>query len=311
MHIHEHSSAAPHVGAPAKNQSWKYLASVLAVTGVIFFAELIGALLSGSLALLSDAMHMLSDSAGLIVALIAAVVAAKGSSAKATYGMGRVEVVASLLNAVTVLAVTVWIAVTAVMRFGAHEDIDVRLMLIVGVIGLAANVIGALILHGHQRTSLNVRGAYLHILVDLFGSLAVIVAGVLMLLTGIEWFDTVASLLIVALILPRACSLAWKALTVLMDWVPHAIEVEELEKEVASLDQVHAVHDVHVWSHDGVRQLGTCHVVVDAGADRCHILDAVQEVFRQHGINHATIQIETKEHLGHETVCAEFHTEPH
>ncbi|MGP5496377.1 cation diffusion facilitator family transporter [Corynebacterium flavescens] len=311
MHIHEHSSAAPHVGAPAKNQSWKYLASVLAVTGVIFFAELIGALLSGSLALLSDAMHMLSDSAGLIVALIAAVVAAKGSSAKATYGMGRVEVVASLLNAVTVLAVTVWIAVTAVMRFGAHEEIDVRLMLIVGVIGLAANVIGALILHGHQRTSLNVRGAYLHILVDLFGSLAVIVAGVLMLLTGIEWFDTVASLLIVALILPRACSLAWKALTVLMDWVPHAIEVEELEKEVASLDQVHAVHDVHVWSHDGVHQLGTCHVVVAAGADRCHILDAVQEVFRQHGINHATIQIETKEHLGHETVCTEFHTEPH
>lgn len=307
MHIHGLSSSPePHVGAPEADKSWKYLASVLGVTGTVFLAELIGAWLSGSLALLSDAMHMLSDSAGLIVALIAAVVAAKGSSAKATYGMGRVEVIASLLNAGTVLAVSIWIAVKAVARFGADEEIDVTLMLIVGVIGLVANVIGAAILYNHQRSSLNVRGAYLHILVDLFGTIAVIVAGLLILISGVQWFDTVASLLIVALILPRACSLAWKALTVLMDWVPQDIEIEDLEEDVRKLEEVRAVHDVHVWSHDGVRQLGTCHVVVSSAADRCLVLDTVQEVFRQHGINHATIQIETAEHRAHETVCRDL-----
>lgn len=306
MHTHDNSTSEAHVGAPAPGKSWKYLAATLAVTATIFFAELFGAFISGSLALLSDAMHMLSDSAGLVVALIAALVAAKGSSAKATYGMGRVEVIASLLNAVTVLAVTIWIAVEAVRRIGSHEEIDVRLMLIVGAIGLTANIIGAAILHGHQRTSLNVRGAYLHILVDLFGSIAVIVAGVIIAFTGIAWVDTVASLLIVALIFPRALSLAKKALSVLMDWVPQEIEMEDVEEAVSSLPAVREVHDVHVWSHDGVQQLGTCHVVVAEDADRGCVLDDVQAVFREFGIDHATIQIETKDHRQHEVICSDL-----
>ena len=170
----------------------------------MFVAEVVGGWLSGSMALIADAMHMLSDAAGLIISLIASIVGQRAASATATYGYRRVEVLAALINAVAVLSISVWIVVTAVRRLGDPQPVETTSMMVIAVVGLVANAASAWVLSRHRESSINVQGAYLHVLVDMLGSVAVLVAGAVIALTGFTGADVVASLLIAALVLPQA-----------------------------------------------------------------------------------------------------------
>lgn len=284
------------------------LAIALTITTVVLLAELIGAWISGSLALLSDAMHMLSDSAGLVLALIAVVVGKRRATAEASYGYRRAEVLAAVVNALLVIAATVWILVESVGRLihGRGEQIDTTVMLIIAVVGLVANAASAAALHGHAEDSLNIRGAFLHVLTDLFGSVAVIVAALVIKTTGWQGIDAVASLIIVGLVLPRAAQLAWNAIGVLMERAPKGTDPRQVARDIEALDCVRALHDMHIWSTDGVTPLASCHVVSKCGdcdaEEDCHVLDKVQEVMRTHGIEHSTVQVETPSHEHHEDV---------
>lgn len=300
-HSHSHShSHHHHHGA----DSLKALITVLGFTATIFLAELIGGWVSGSLALISDAMHMLSDSTGLLVAALAITIARKQASAQATYGYKRIEVVAAFANAISVSAISVWIVYEAFERFAAGEEVNTTIMLVVGTIGLGANAIGAKVLHNHAHDNMNVRGAYLHVLVDLFGSVAVIVAAICMKFFDILWADTVASLLIAALILPRSLKLAWESLRVLLEQVPVGVDVEKISQTIENLPGVRAIHDLHVWSLDGTEVIASCHVVADSPSkDYCEILDRVHHALGELGIKHVTVQVEDDGHHAHEQSC--------
>lgn len=305
-HSHTHTHGHGHSHEDGHDHSYvntplKALAIAATVTGVIFFAELIGGLVSGSLALLSDAMHMLSDAAGLIIALLAAVVGNKAASSKATYGYRRVEVLAALFNAIAVTLVVVFIVVQAVRRLGSDYEIDTGMMLVVAVIGLVANAISAWVLSSQQNNSLNVKGAFLHVMADLLGSVAVIIAGLIIRFTGFTFADTIASLLIVAFVLPRALGLLWKTIEVLLERVPRGVDLHEIEKALNALPQVLMVHDLHVWTTDGVDVLATVHLVVQEHDYR--VLDLAQEALREFGIEHSTIQLEHPNHIQHEEFC--------
>lgn len=297
---HHHHEEGGHDHVP---QSLRALVMVIILTSVIFFAELIGGLISGSMALLADAMHMLSDSTGLIIALVAMLIGRKAASASATYGYRRVEVFAAMINAAVVTVISVGIAVQAVRRLGGGVDIDTDLMLLVAVIGLAANGISALVLMRHQHGNLNMRGAFLHVLSDMLASVAVIIAGLVIRFTGWMFADTLASLIIAAIILPRSLGLLRDAVEVLLERVPRGVDTRRIESELREISCVNQIHDLHVWSLDGNNMLATVHLVVqpaDLGNPGCAVLDAADDVFDRHGIGHSTIQLEHPDHFDHE-----------
>ena len=206
----------------------KRLLIVLAITGTVFVAEVIGGLLSGSLALLADAGHMLTDSTGLLLAVLGASLATRAATARRTFGLQRAEVLAALANALLLVAISVWVLIQAVDRLRAPTEIETGLMLGVAIAGAVANVIGLLVLRRGQAESLNVRGAYLEVLGDLVGSVAVIVAAILITLTGWTRFDAIASLAIFVLILPRAWSLLREVVDVLLEATPRGVDLDEV-----------------------------------------------------------------------------------
>lgn len=291
-HDHDHSSTPLRV-----------LLIALSITGTVFFAELIGGWLAGSMALMADAMHMLSDAAGLIIAVIAVLIGRRQASAQATYGYRRVEVLAALANAVMVLAISVWIVVEAVRRLQSPAEVQGEAMLIIAMIGLVANALSAWVLHRHRESSINVEGAFLHVLVDLLGSVAVIVAGIVVLTTGFVAADVIASLVIAAMVLPRAWQLMRLSASVLLEQVPAGFDASAIEPALRQIEGVADIHDLHLWSLDGVNVLTTVHIVRDGTVDTGPLLDAAQHALREHGIDHSTIQIEHPEHESHETVC--------
>lgn len=298
MHDHAHHDHGPAHGTPLRA-----LAAALAITGTVFVAEVVGGLLSGSMALLADAMHMLSDAAGLIISLIAIIVGQKAASATATYGNRRVEVLAALINAVAVLSISVWIVVEAVRRLRDPQPVETAPMMVIAVIGLLANAASAWVLSRHREGSINVQGAYLHVLVDMFGSVAVLAAGAVISLTGFTGADVVASLVIAALVLPRAWQLMVRSARVMLEHVPAGFDADEVEHALRQVEGAMDTHDLHLWSLDGVSVLATVHVVAAPGVDRDQLLDRVQDTLAQLGVEHATVQIEPPEHIGHEKVC--------
>ena len=302
MHSHDHSH--DHAHDHAQNASLTALTVSFAMTATIFIAQVIGGLISGSLALLSDAMHMLSDSTGMVIAIMALLIGRKAATAKATFGYRRVEVIAAMINALVVTGVVATIIYNAVIRLGSEYEIQTVTMLGVAVVGLIANAVSALILMRRQYDSLNMRGAYLHVLSDLLGSVAVIIAGIIIWLTGWTYADSIASFIIAGMVLPRALGLLRDSVYVLLNRAPSSIDTVAVPRTVEALPHVAAVHDLHVWSTDGTEPLATCHVVVSEGihAD-CEILDAVQAALRKFGIDHSTIQIERPSHIDHEVVC--------
>lgn len=306
QHDHQHGHAHGHMHGHSQVRG-RRLWLVIGLTSVVFVAEVVGGLVSGSLALLADAGHMLSDAGGLIVAALAMVIGSRPATRSSTYGFRRAEVLAAAVNAGAVCVIAVWIAVSAFRRLGQGVEIETGMMLVVAIVGLVANAVSAVILNGGQGESLNMRGAYLHVLADLLGSVAVIIAAVAISLTGWNWIDQAASLVIALLILPRSWALLKTAGAVLMEQVPAEVDSAGLRAAVAEVPGIDTLHDLHIWSVDGETAVATVHVVAAQPLDdrgRCGVLDQVQDIFRTHGIDHATVQVEEPGHQGHgESVC--------
>lgn len=300
-HGHAHDSGHGHSHSHAPTDTpLRALLIVLGVTGTVFFAELIGGLITGSVALLADAMHMLSDAAGLIIAVVAIFIGRRAATAKATFGYRRVEVLAALVNAVTVLGISAWIVVEAFQRLSEPVEIMAGPMMIVAVIGLLANIISAWILNRQREHSVNVQGAFLHVLADMLGSVAVLVAGGVIIFTGWQYADVIASLVIAALVLPRAWQLMMQALRILLEQAPPGYQPAEVDALLRQVDGVLDVHDLHLWSLDGTSALASVHLVVPEGRDPAAVLCAAQAALQERGIAHATIQVERASHADHE-----------
>jgi cobalt-zinc-cadmium efflux system protein len=283
------------------------LGLVLAITGAVFVAEVIGGLLSGSLALLADAGHMLTDATGLVLALVGATLATRAASARRTYGMQRAEVLAALSNALLLVGVAVWVAIQAVDRLRQPTEVDTGLMLTVAVVGTLANAAGLVLLHRGQAESLNVRGAYLEVLSDLLGSVAVIIAAVLIMVTGWTRFDALASLLIFGLILPRAWALLREVVDVLLEATPRGVDLDQIRQHIKEVPGVVDVHDLHVWAITSGVPVISAHVVID---DACisqgrsgQVLDRLSDCLGGHfDVEHCTFQLEPVGHQDHEPI---------
>ncbi len=289
----------------ATNAHRKRLLVVLAITFLVLIAEVIGGLIAGSLALLADAGHMLTDSTGLIMALIAAALATRAATVRRTFGLQRAEVLAALANALLLVGVAVWVLIMAVERLRNPAEIRSGLMLAVAVVGVLANLAGLLVLRPAQSTSLNMRGAYLEVFGDLVGSLAVIIAAVLILITGWTPFDAIASLAIVVLIIPRAWSLLREVVDVLLEATPHGVDLEEVRDHIRRVRGVVDVHDLHAWTITSGVPVLSAHVIVDhaciSEGRSGEVLDRLGECLGGHfDVSHCTFQLEPVGHQEHE-----------
>jgi cobalt-zinc-cadmium efflux system protein len=289
----------------ATNAHRKRLIVVLVITLGVLIAEVIGGLIAGSLALLADAGHMLTDSTGLIMALIAASLAARAATVKRTFGLQRAEVLAALGNALLLVGVAVWVLIMAVERLRNPVEVHSGLMLVVALVGVLANLAGLLVLRPAQSKSLNMRGAYLEVFGDLVGSLAVIVAALLILITGWMPFDAIASLAIVVLIIPRAWSLLREVVDVLLEATPHGVDLDEVREHITRVRGVVDVHDLHAWTITSGVPVLSAHVIVDQACisegRSGEVLDRLGECLGGHfDVSHCTFQLEPVGHQEHE-----------
>jgi cobalt-zinc-cadmium efflux system protein len=277
------------------------LAWALAITSTVLVAEVIGAAMSGSLALMADAGHMLADAGGLVFALVASGLANRPPTDAQTFGLKRLEVLAALANALIVAVIAVTVAIEGIQRLAHPAPVEAGPVLIVASIGLAANVVSLLVLRSARGASLNLRGAYLEVLGDGLGSVATIAAATVIALTGFMRADAVASLAIAALILPRAFSLLKDVVAVLMESTPKGIDLGQVRTSLEGLPTVESVHDLHAWTIASGLTALTAHVVVEPQAftpDAYHqLLDKMGEVLTgEYDLEHSTFQIEPAEH---------------
>ncbi len=297
--MHEHAAAGVR-DAPNR----RLLAASLGLTALVFAVQVAGAVFSGSLALLADAVHMLTDAAALVVALVAGTVAARPADDRRTFGYQRAEVLGALANGVILLVLSCWVAVEAVLRLLHPETAEVTglPMLVVAAVGLVANAVSMWLLSSAQRRSLNVRGAYVEVMGDLLGSVAVIAAAVVILLTGWLPADAIASLAIAAMIVPRAVGLLREVVTVLTESAPRGVQVQTIRDHILATAGVRAVHDVHVWQLTRGTPVFSAHVVVDpealASGGSGRILTELQECLADHfDVEHSTFQLESASHV--------------
>lgn len=279
------------------------LVIAIVIISVVLVVEVIGAAVSGSLALLADAGHMLSDLVALVIALVATVVAARPPSARRTFGHRRVEVFAAFINAGLLAAVITAVAVEAVRRLAAGEAAEVQAvpMLVVAVIGALANVAALLVLRGGANSTINMRAAYLEVLGDLVGSIAVIASSIVILASGFEAADAIASLVIVALILPRVFIIIRDVIAVLAQEVPRGTDVTLIREHVLGVPGVLDVHDVHVWALTPGQNVFTAHVVVEDAVLQegraSALLTSLDECLAEHfDVEHSTFQLEPQDH---------------
>ena len=279
----------------------KRLALVLGITCTILVVEVVGAVLSGSLTLFADAGHMATDAGGIALSLLAMWFAARPSSPSRTFGSYRLEILAAVANALLLCAVGVYILVEAVLRLVEPPTVASGTMLVFGAIGLAANAASLGLLRQGQAESLNVRGAFLEVLSDTFGSAAVLVAAGAIWLTGFQRADAIASAVVGALILPRTWRLIREALDVLLESAPKGIDLAEVRQHMLEERGVVEVHDLHAWTITSGMPVLSAHIVVADPSSSGQVLDRLCECLRGHfDIDHSTIQVEPAGHRHHE-----------
>ncbi len=269
----------------------------IACTGLIFLAEVVGGYISNSMALLSDAGHMLSDVAALGIALFALKMYERSHNdaekrKRFTFGFRRLEVLAALVNGVALLGICVFLAIESVERLISPEQVDVDTMMITATIGLIANGISAMVLHRSHH--LSARSAYLHVLVDLLSSVAVIAGGLAMRFTNIVWIDPVISIIISASIVRSAYRLVKSAGIVLMDSAPRGINSADITASVVEISGVQSVHDVHIWEVSPGKSAVSAHIVRTGNESSEIILDRVRDMLlRKFRLEHSTLQVES------------------
>jgi cobalt-zinc-cadmium efflux system protein len=281
------------------------LAIVLGLTVTVLVAEVVGSVLSGSLALLADAGHMATDALGIGLALGAVTLAQRPAGGRRTFGWQRMEILAAVANGLLLLGVAGYVLVEAVRRIGDPPDLESGVMLGVAVAGLVVNLVSLAVLHSRRQESLNIRGAYLEVLADALGSVAVIVAAVVILTTGWTWADAVASVLIGFLVVPRAWHLLREALDVLLEAAPRGVDMDEVRSHILDVEGVLEVHDLHAWTITSGMPVLSAHVVVTeealAAGHGGRVLDALCECLGEHfDVEHCTFQLEGPAHAGHE-----------
>lgn len=296
---------AGHRHQPLPDAAKGRLTAVLAVAGVVLVVEVVGAVVSGSLALFADAGHMLTDVAGLTLAVVAARLVGRPATAERTWGFQRAEVLAAAAQAAVLLAVGGYVIVEGVRRLVVAPDVASTAMIVFGIVGLIGNLVAVGILYGARHDSMNTRAAFLEVANDALGSVAVLVAAVAIAVTGWERADAVASLLIGALILPRTWRLLRESVDVLLESTPKDLDLGVVREHVMRVDHVIAIHDLHASQLATNLPTFSAHVVVD---DACFhdghlktLLDDIQGCLAGHfDVEHSTIQFEAASHAAHE-----------
>lgn len=278
--------------APLNADSRRRMTAVLVITGVVMVAELVGGLVAHSLALLADAGHMLADVAAIGLALLVAHLARRPATPERSFGLMRLEILAALVNGAVLIVIAGGIAVEAWRRLRAPAPIDGPVLFVVALIGLAANIVGARLLHHGHDHSLNQRGAYLHVLGDLLGSIGALAAGAIVLATGWTAADPIISVLIALLVLVSAWRLVRESVDVLLEATPASVSLPEVHDSIVALPGVSSVHDLHVWTVTSGVVAMSGHLVVRNPADNQRILEAVQDRMAGLGIRHVTVQME-------------------
>jgi cobalt-zinc-cadmium efflux system protein len=282
---HDHSTADTRVSR---------MVIAAAILTAFFALELTTALLINSLALLSDAGHMLTDLVAMFMGLTAVLLARHGSASPArTYGWHRAEVFTAVANAVLLLGVALFILYEAFERLGDAPDIPGVPMIVVAVVGLVANAVVVLLLRSHSKESLAVKGAYMEVVADIVGSIGVLIAGIVNVTTRWPYADVVVAVFVALWVLPRAFSLARAALRILSESSPSHIDVEELRSALCAVEGVTEVHDLHVWTLVPGKDMVTAHLT--SSRESAQVLDDARAVLSARGLDHATVQVEPPE----------------
>lgn len=301
---HNHGSVQD-AGQPGDQRARLWVA--FSIAAVIVVAQAVGAVVTGSLALLTDTAHAVADASGLLVALIAATLMLKPATSRRTWGFRRIEVIAALGQSVLLLIVGSYAAIEGIHRLFAPPDVPATELLVFGIIGFIANITAIAVLSSSRGANFNMRAAFLEVLNDALGSLGVIVASIVIATTGFQQADAIAGLFIAALIVPRAFTLMRETVSVLMEFTPKGLDLDEVRNHILSLDHVKDVHDLHASTVATGLPTLTAHVVVD---DECftdghaaQMLHDVKECLAKHftlSVQHSTFQIETAHIAAHE-----------
>ncbi|MGB9853760.1 MAG: cation diffusion facilitator family transporter [Candidatus Bathyarchaeales archaeon] len=277
-----------------RQNSKKPLGIAMGITIFFFFVELAGGIVTNSLALLADAWHMLNDATALAFAIAAAWIAGRPADAKKTFGYYRTEILAAFLNGVFLWFIVIFIFYDAIQRLQSPVAVETYEMLIIAFFGLLANGLSAFVLSKFEGESLNVKGAFLHVLADATGSIGVILAGFIMYFTGWYYADTIISMIVGLLIFYSSFKLLRDSVNVLLEGVPPGIDVNAVEKKIMEQDGVKEVHDLHVWCITPTKICAlSCHIVVKKGTNRRKLTSNLIAMLKQEfGIDHTTIQLE-------------------
>jgi cobalt-zinc-cadmium efflux system protein len=285
-----------HIHASAAAHHRRHLTAVFVLTMAVFVLQLLGGLASGSLALIADAGHNFTDVAGVGLALLAIRVAARPATQGRTFGYLRLEILAAVVNAVFLFGIAAVVLIEAVRRWSAPPEVASGLMLAIAVVGLVANGVSLYLLRDAQHTSLNMRGAYLEVMGDLAGSVAVLVAAIVIAATGWQQADPLASILIALLILPRTWALLRDAVDVLLEATPKGIDLDQIRRHIVDVAGVADVHDLHAWTITSGMNVVSAHVVLRPGADPPAVLDELCSCLAgDFDIEHSTFQLETSD----------------
>ncbi|MFT7822654.1 cation diffusion facilitator family transporter [Bacillus siamensis] len=276
------------------------LISFIVITGYMII-EAIGGFVTNSLALLSDAGHMLSDSISLMVALIAFKLAEKKASHNKTFGYKRFEILAAVINGVALILISLYIIYEAIKRFSHPPEVATTGMLIISIIGLAVNILVAWIMlnGGDTKNNLNIRGAYLHVISDMLGSVGAILAAMLIIFFGWGWADPLASVIVAVLVLRSGYHVTKDSIHVLMEGTPENIDVTDIIHTIEETEGIQHIHDLHIWSITSGLNALSCHAVVDDQltiSESESILRKIEHELGDKGITHVTIQMETAAH---------------
>ncbi|MFG2312674.1 cation diffusion facilitator family transporter [Streptomyces sp. NPDC048566] len=303
-HDHGHAHGAPPTGTATAAYRGR-LRVALGITLTVMVVEILGGLLADSLALVADAAHMATDALGLGMALLAIHFAGRPASRNRTFGLARAEILAALANCLLLLVVGGYVLVEAIQRFVTPADTQGGLAIVFGAIGLVANSVSLVLLMRGQKESLNVRGAFLEVAADALGSVAVIVAAVVIMTTGWQAADPIASLAIALMIVPRTWKLLHETLEVLLEAAPKGVDMAEVRAHILALDGVEDVHDLHAWTITSGMPVLSAHVVVSSDVLNAtgheKVLHELQGCLGVHfDVEHCTFQLEPGGHAEHE-----------
>jgi cobalt-zinc-cadmium efflux system protein len=294
---HEHAHGRGHEPAPGRVTSGgkRDLLIALSITFLMMIVEIVGGLLSNSLALLSDAGHMLTDNLALLLSFFAMTFASRPATERKTFGFYRLEILAAFVNGIVLVLISIYIIYQAYLRIVHPQPVQGMLMLIVAIIGLVANVIGALFLFKHSHTSLNIRGAYLHIIGDALSSVGVVIGGIVIIYTGWYLIDPLLSILISLVIIYGAWALVKESVNILLESAPAHIDIDTIAKEIAKVKGVREAYHIHLWTITSGVYAMSAHVLIDdqlVSRSR-EVIDEIRSLLNDRfNVLHSTIQIE-------------------